>query len=159
MTLFCKTIKWWRWVSYVLPYTWMQYEKSVSLLKTFLAFRKMPMPFAIFLLMYIIWGDQFNLLSIITPRNLVSFTSEIRLPFIRRSFMLRGEHFGVNNMKLVLSTFKDNLFAFTQEYILSISTFISLTISFKFLPVQKRLVSSAKRIGKTNLETEGKSFI
>ena len=73
--------------------------------------------------------------------------------------MLRGKHFGVNNMKLVLSTFKDNLFAFTQEYILSISTFISLTISFKFLPVQKRLVSSAKRIGKKNLETEGKSFI
>ena len=52
-----------------------------------------------------------------------------------------------------------NLFAFTQEYILSISTFISLTISFKFLPVQKRLVSSAKRIGKKNLETEGKSFL
>ena len=58
--------------------------------------------------------------------------------------MLRGKHFGVNNMKLVLSTFKDNLFAFTQEYI---------------LPVQKRLVSSTKRIGKKNLETEGKSFI
>ena len=89
--------------------------------------------------MYIIWGDQFDLLSIITPRNLVSFTSEIRLPFIRRSFMLRGKHFGVNNMKLVLSTFKDSLLAFTQEYILSISTFISLTISFKFLPLQKRI--------------------
>ena len=73
--------------------------------------------------------------------------------------MLRGKHFGVNNMKLVLSTFKDNLFAFTQEYILSISIVISLTTSFKFLPVQKRLVSSAKRIDKKNLETEGKSFI
>ena len=73
--------------------------------------------------------------------------------------MLRGKHFGVNNMKLVLSTFKDSLLAFTQEYILSISTFISLTISFKFLPLQKRLVSSAKRIGKKNLEAEGKSFI
>ena len=73
--------------------------------------------------------------------------------------MLREKHFGVNNMKLVLSTFKDNFFAFTQEYILSISTFISLTISFKFLPVQKRLVLSVKRIGKKNLETERKSFI
>ena len=73
--------------------------------------------------------------------------------------MLRGKHFGVNNMKLVLSTFKDNLFAFTQEYILSISIVISLTTSFKFLPVQKRLVSSAKRIDEKNLETQGKSFI
>ena len=76
-----------------------------------------------------------------------------------RSSIFREKHLGVNNMKLVFSTFNDNLFALTQEYVLYISTFISLTISPKLLPVQKRLVSSAKRIGITSLDTEGKSFI
>ena len=99
--------------------------KSVSLSNTFLAVRIMPMPSAIVLLMCKIWGDQFNLLSAITPTNSVSFTSDIRFPFISMSSTFRGKHLGVNNMKLVFSTFNDNLFAFIQEYILSISTLIS----------------------------------
>ena len=123
-------------------------RRSVSLSNTFLAFRIMPMPLAIFLLMCIVWGDQFSLLSIITPRNMVPLISDVLFPFMSRSSIFSGKHVGVNNIKLVFSTFNDNLFAFTQEYILSISAFFSLSISPKFLPVQKRLASSAKSFGK-----------
>ena len=119
----------------------------------------MPIPFAIFLLMYMIWGHQVSLLSIMTPKNLVSFTSVIWLPFMRIPSILREKCLGVNNMKFVLSMLRDNLLAFTQQYTLPISTFIWLTTSFKFFPVQKRIVSSTKSIGIKRLETEGKSFI
>ena len=60
---------------------------------------------------------------------------------------------------------RNNLFSSTRVCILLIFIFNWLTISLKFvagaekMPVQKRLVSSANRIGTKSLETEGKSFI
>ena len=44
------------------------------LFKNLLIFVKIPMDFEILFFMYLIWSDQFNLLSIITPKNLVLLT-------------------------------------------------------------------------------------
>ena len=59
-----------------------------------------------FLLMYVMCGDQFNLQSMMTPRNLVVVTSIILFPSINIPFMNRGTHFGVKSMKFVLSMFR-----------------------------------------------------
>ena len=42
--------------------------------KNLLILVKIPMDLEILFFMYVIWSDQFNLLSIITPRNLVLLT-------------------------------------------------------------------------------------
>ena len=42
--------------------------------------------------------------------------------------MERGHRFGVNNMKFVLSTFRESLFALTHAYTFAISTLILSTI-------------------------------
>ena len=107
------------------------------------------MPFAIFFRMYRLWVDHFNLLSIMTPRNLVCVTSATRIPFIIMSSIHRDEFLGVKSMKLVLSIFSDNLFEFTQEYIFAIYSFI----------LWLRFVSSAKSIGMKSSDTLGSSFI
>ena len=89
--------------------------------------------------MYCICADHFKLLSMITPRNLVSFTSAIGCPSTRILPIVLGKHFGVNSMKFVLSIFKESLLAFTQEYTFDISSFISLTSESIFRPVQNKL--------------------
>ena len=134
-------------------------DNSVSLLKHFLASSKIPIPFAIFFRMYRIWVDHFNLLSMMTPRNLISVTSAIRIPFITMSSIHRDEFLGVKSMKLVLSIFSDNLFAFTQAYIFAISSFILWLRALRSLPVQNRFVSSAKSIGMKRSDPLGRSFI
>ena len=63
------------------------------------------------------------------------------------------------NMKLVLSIFSDNLFAFTQAYVFAISSFILWLRSLRSLLVQNRFVSSAKSIGMKSSDTLGTSFI
>ena len=65
-------------------------------------------------MMYMICEDHFNFLSIMTPRNFVSFTSCTLIRFITISSVQREKFFGVNNIKLVLSMFKDSLLALTQ---------------------------------------------
>ena len=104
----------------------------------------MPTPFATFLLMYVMCGDQFSLQSMMTPRNLVSVTSIILFPSKNIPFMDRGTHFGVKSIKFVLSMFRESLLALTHAYMLAISLLISETISFRLYPVAKRFVSSAK---------------
>ena len=96
-------------------------DNKVSLLKTFLDFSMIPIPLAIFLLMYLICADHLSLLSMITPRNFVSFTSCILVWFITMWSAQWEEYLGINNIKLVLSMFKDNLFAFTHFAMSSIS--------------------------------------
>ena len=44
------------------------------LFKNLLIFVKIPMDFEILFFLYLIWSDQFNLLSFITPKNLVLLT-------------------------------------------------------------------------------------
>ena len=73
--------------------------------------------------------------------------------------MERGHRFGVNNMKFVLSTFRERLFALTYAYTFAISTLILSTIKSRSLHVQNKFVSSANKIGINNLETDGKSLI
>ena len=74
-----------------------------------------------------------------TPTNLVCVTSSIRVPFITVSSIHRDEFLGVKSMKLVLSIFSDDLYAFTQAYIFAISSFIWWLRSLRPLPVQNRL--------------------
>ena len=94
-----------------------------------------------------------------TPRNLISVTSAIRIPFIKMSSIHRDEFLGVKSMKLVLSIFSDNLFAFAQAYIFAISSFILWLGALRSVPVQNGFVSSAKSIGMKRLDTLGRSFI
>ena len=117
------------------------------------------MPFAICFRTYRIWIDHFNLSCIITPNNLVSVTSAIRVPFITMSSIHRGEFLDVKNMKLVLSIFSGNIFAFTQTYIFAISSFIWWLRSSRSLPVQNRFVAFAKSIGMKSSDTLGRSFM
>ena len=118
-----------------------------------------PIPLAILPLIYLRWLDHLRVLSMITPKNLVSSTSLILHLSIRISFMERGHRFGVNNMKFVLSTFRESLFALTHAYTFAISVLILSTIMSRSLPVQNKLVSSANKIGINHLETDGKSLI
>ena len=118
-----------------------------------------PAPFATFLLMYVICGDQFSLQSMMTPRNLVSVTSMILFLSIDISFLDRGTYFAVKSMTFVLSMFRESLLALTHAYTLAIYLLISETISFRLYPVANRFVSSAKRIGMKYSETWGKSLI
>ena len=109
--------------------------------------------------MYMICADHLSMLSMMTPRNFVSFTSCILIWFITISSIQWEKFFGVNNIKLVISIFKDNLLAFTKSKILNISSLTSRILSLRSVPVQNRLVSSAKSIGIKKLDTFVKSLI
>ena len=124
-----------------------------------LDFSMIPIPLAIFLLMYLICADHLSLLSMITPRNFVSFTSCILVCFITIWSAQWEEYLGIKNIKLVLSMFKDNLFAFTQALILVNSSLTCRIMFLRSIPVQKRLHSSAKSIGIKKLDTFVKSLI
>ena len=73
--------------------------------------------------------------------------------------MVRGTHFGVKSIKLVLSILRESLFALTHAYTLSISLLIWDMISFRLYQVAKRFVSSAKKIGMKYSDACGKTFI
>ena len=115
--------------------------------------------FLLFCRMYRVWENHLNWLSIMTPRNLVSLTSDVQVPLITMPSIHRGEIFGAKNTKLVLTIFSDNWFAFSQACIFAISSFIWWLTSLRSLPVQNRFVSSAKRIGMKSLDTLCRSFI
>ena len=89
--------------------------------------------------MYSQWACQFGLLSKITPRNYVCLTSSILWPSILIQFILRDKPFGVNNMKLVFSMFRETLFTLTHVWILTSSTLISLTRISNLSLVQNKL--------------------
>ena len=66
--------------------------------------------------------------------------------------ILLEKHFGVNNMKFVLSIFNERLLDFIQENIFDISSFISLIRESIFRPVQNN------DMGLHRLEGDGKSL-
>ena len=62
---------------------------NVSWSNTFLTFNITPISFATQVQMYLIWGFQFKLFSMIIPRNFVSLTSMIRFGSFCRSPITR----------------------------------------------------------------------
>ena len=128
-------------------------------LNTLRALMIIPIPLDILPQIYSQWACQFSLLSKMTPRNFVCVTSSILWPSILIQFILREKPFGVNNIKLVFSMFRESLFTLTHVWILTSSTLISLTRISNLSLVQNKLVSSANNIGMNKLETIGKSFI
>ena len=55
---------------------------NVFLSRNLLILVSIPMDFEILFFMYVMWSDQFNLLSIITPKNLVLLTHTKLFPHI-----------------------------------------------------------------------------
>ena len=105
-----------------------------------------------------IWVDHFNLLSIMTPRNLVSVTSAIWFPFIAMTSIHQNEFLGMKSMKLSFQ-WSVIIHLHSPKHTFAISLFIWWLRSLRFLPEQNKLVSSAKTIGMRSLDTLGRSFI
>ena len=134
-------------------------EGKVTAENIFRALIITPIPLAILPLMYSRWNGHLRVLSMTTPQNLVSLTLMILQWSITISFTDRDQRFGVKSIKLVLSTFRDKLFALTHAYTFVISTLILSTNRSRSSPVQNKFVSLANKIGINSFETGGKSLI
>ena len=131
----------------------------MSLSNDLRAFMIIPILFETFLEMWLICSAQVSLLSINTPRNFALETSLISLPFI---CMLEYSWFfplGLNNIKLVLSTLRDSLLAFSQFSTLVSSVFIIFVSWVKFRELWNKVVSSANRIAVKKFDTDERSLI
>ena len=97
--------------------------------------------------MYKIWSFQHNLLSIITPRNLVLEVSLIASPSMLTDIFGCALFLLENIMKWVFLIFRDSLFAFNHKEIYfnsSFNVFINISLS---LPLTNKLLLSANSIG------------
>ena len=140
------------------------YERIVKLIRDsfnryFRAFRMIPIPLAIFPEIYAIWSFQDNLLSTITPRNFDFTVSEMDSPsiliLIESLVFLKPE----NSINWVFLMFKDSLLALSHSIMLSNSVFIVCSKWLIFLPLIKRLLSSANSTGNVLWHICGKSFM
>ena len=107
------------------------------------------------------WGFQFRLSSIITPKNFVWSTLSNCKLFICtfRSGRIMSLFVEQKIMNFDLSTLRDNLFVLSQTKILASSTLAVATRLFTVLPEMNKFESSANIIGVIDFETYAKSFI
>ena len=130
-----------------------------SSIRYFLAFNITPIPLAIFPDMYKIWSFQHNLLSIITPRNLVLAVSLVASPSMLTDIFGRALSLLENIMKWVFLIFRDSLFAFNHKEISLNSSFNVFIIISLSLPLTNELLSSANSLGNVFLQTLARSFM
>ena len=119
----------------------------------------MPTPRETFPVMYEIWFFQFNLLSIIIPRNFVFSTSSIFSPSIINCNLNLPTRRFEKTIKGVFLTFKDNLFVFNHFEIFASSWLIFVSNASKSEPLQNKFVSSANSIGAVYLQTSHRSLM
>ena len=118
-----------------------------------------PMPLAILPDIYEIWYFHDNLLSIIVPRNLVLSTSSMGLPFILMFTSGWGCFRLEKIMKCVFLIFSDNRLTFNHSAMLFRSLVTASCNCIMFVPLAKRLVSSANNRGIVFIQTLPKSFM
>ena len=101
------------------------------------------------------WGFQFSLSSIITPKNFVWSTLSNCKLFICTFGSGRIMSLFVEQkiMNFDLSTLIDNLFVLRQRKILASSTLAVATRLFRVLPEMKKIESFADIIGVIDFET------
>ena len=124
-----------------------------------LTFSNTPVPLVSFPEMYKMWSFQDNLLSMMTPRNLVLAVSLIVSPSILIHILGWGLFLLEIIMKCVFLIFKESLFAFNHKEISFNSLFMVLMIKSGSLPLINKLLSSANNIGNVHSQTEARSFM
>ena len=118
----------------------------------------MPVPWAIFREIHLICSIQFNLLSIVIPKNLALSTSWILDPFIWMVGQFSFLPLGLNIIKLVLSIFRDSLLAFNHYINFLNSLLTTVASSCKLFELKNNVVSSANKM-ENRLDTEAISFM
>ena len=105
------------------------------------------------------WLFHVRWASICTPRNLITYTRCIRVPYIFMSISLALLFVGWNIIWWVLRTFQQSVLQFSHSWMACTSLSIWLQRASISLPVLNILVSSANNIEKQWYETFAKSLI